>query len=127
MDPLIRVVCSSPGFRNPSTIGRLTGCCWLRGAWRLRGGSGWRIVFIDSAAVFGSLAKRLVPHRALNTFIEICVRATHLDSFGVPLPICPVREKRSGEVAMSEEGLPQTRSLSQAVKAPEKNGLKFIV
>ena len=74
------------------------------------------IVFIDSAAVFGSLAKRWVPHRALNTFIEIrklcremewslfpkwveslrnvCDSGTHTDEQGNQLPICRVREAR---------------------------------
>ena len=102
------------------------------------------VLVIDSAALFGSLRKRMVPHLARAMFEEmkrlekdfewtlipkwiesrgnVCDSATHLDAFGVPLPICPVREKRTWEVAMSEEYLPPTRSSAQAVKAPEKRG-----
>lgn len=102
------------------------------------------VLVIDSAALFGSLRKRMVPHLARAMFEEmkrlekdfewtlipkwiesrgnVCDSATHLDAFGVPLPICPVREKRTWEVAMSEEYLPPTRSSAQAGKAPEKRG-----
>ena len=98
------------------------------------------IIVSDSAAVFGSRTKRLVPHRALKTFIEIrklcsemewtlvpkwveslgnvCDSGTHTDEQGNPLPICWVREARSWEVAMSSSYL--TPGKNQAKRPREE-------
>ena len=90
------------------------------------------ITVIDSAALFGSIMKRLVPHRAHSAFVEIrrlclemewtlvpkwveslgnvCDSGTHTDEQGNPLPICRVREARSWEVAMSTSYAPPGRN-----------------
>lgn len=99
------------------------------------------VVVIDSAAVFGSLLKRMVPHRAVATFAEIralcvsmewtlvpkwieslgnvCDSATHLDLEGRPLPICRQRERRTWEVAMSESYAPPGRSTTKRSRTEE--------
>ena len=93
---------------------------------------------IDSAALFGSLRKKIVPHQARDMFKEIwalaedfewtivpkwieslgnvCDSATHTDEKGLPLPIDPAREKRTWEVAMSEEYLPPKGAKAKRVR-----------
>lgn len=97
------------------------------------------IVVIDSAALYGSLTKRLVPHRAVAMFTEIrqlcrdmewtltpkwiesagnvCDSGTHVDALGFPLPICPVRERRSWEVAMGSAYAPPAQNKSKRGRA----------